>query len=128
MRRHESIALAIAGGRVLFGTALMIDPARAAGLWVGHHAHDERSKALARGLGVRDAALGAGVLLSLSRGDTGESSRWIAFSALSDSVDMVATVAAGDALDPRMRVRAAAGAGAAAALGWAAAVAAGRRN
>ena len=55
---------------------------------------NERVQVLARALGARDLALGAGGLLALREADSDRARRWFAAQGVTDAVDFVATVAA----------------------------------
>jgi hypothetical protein len=115
-------ATALAAGRVAFGTGLTVAPGPFAGVWIGRRAKDPRTQIMCRGLGVRDLVLGVGGVLSLRRDDFGRPRWWYAAQALTDGTDLLATLAAGSALEPgrrRMIVLLAAGS---AAIGSAAAL------
>lgn len=116
-------AIALATGRVIFGTGLTLAPGFFAGLWIGRRSRDPRTQMVCRGLGIRDLALGAGGLLSLRRADFGRPRWWFAAQAAADATDLLATLAAGDVLTPARRRAVAAVAGGSAAIGAAVAVA-----
>jgi hypothetical protein len=90
--RPSSLAIAFGAGRALVGIALLAAPAPIARSWVG--ADDTPASVLARSLGARDLVLGAGLALAAARG--GDPRLWLAGGVLADTVDGVATVAAGD--------------------------------
>lgn len=115
-------ALALATGRVVFGTGLTLAPGPFAGLWIGRRSRDPRTQVMCRGFGIRDLALGAGGLLSLRRADFGRPRWWFAAQAASDAIDLLATLAAGDVLSPTRRRAVAAVAAGSAAIGAAVAV------
>ena len=103
----------IAAGRVGFGLTLMASPGRATALWLGDDADRPGTRVVTRGLGARDLALGAGALVvpeSLLR-------PWVAAAIVADAADLVATVAAGDALPLAGRILVGAMASGALALG-----------
>ena len=100
----RAAAGALAVGRVAYGTGLVLAPTAFARAWIGGRARDPRTRVMCRGLGARDLILGAGSLLSMRRADLGSPRWWFAAQALSDGVDLVATLAVGDALPaPRRR-------------------------
>jgi hypothetical protein len=83
-------------GRVALGAMLIARPELAAGRWVGREASRPGGQVLARGLGARDAALGAGTLAAL-RG-AGPTTPWVIGGLLADSTDLLATHAARERL------------------------------
>jgi hypothetical protein len=90
------LARGLALNRISFGAGLMLAPGLYARSWIGSGATDERTKVLARALGARDVALGAGGLLALREGDAERARRWFAAQGLTDAVDLVATLTARD--------------------------------
>jgi hypothetical protein len=89
------LARGLALNRVSFGAGLMLAPRLYARTWIGSGASDDRAQLLARALGARDLALGAGGLLALRDGDLDRARQWFAAQGVTDAVDLVATVAAG---------------------------------
>lgn len=85
-------AQVLAAGRVAIGAALVVVPERIGASWVGPDAGSAGTQVFARALGVRDVALGTGVLVALREGDPVK--RWLALSAMCDAVDFGATLAA----------------------------------
>src|SRR4051812_49990914 len=91
----EKLARGLALNRISFGAGLILAPRLYGRTWIGSEgADDDRAKVLARALGARDLALGAGGLLALRDGDTERARRWFAAQAVSDAVDFIATVPA----------------------------------
>jgi hypothetical protein len=111
--RPSSLAIAFGAGRALVGAALLAVPAPIARGWVG--AAGAPAMVLSRSLGGRDLVLGAGLALAAARG--GDPRLWLAGGVLADTVDGVATVAAGDDIPRNGRVATAAIAGASALFG-----------
>jgi hypothetical protein len=112
----RELALSQARGRIAVGAALVLVPGLGR-LWIGPEARRPAVKLLARALGVRDLALGLGVVIALDRGAPVRG--WLEAGALADVVDLGATLIAGDAIpdDARKTVAAvAAGSAAMAAL------------
>jgi hypothetical protein len=70
--------------------------------WVDQAAERPATQVMIRGLGARDVALGIGALWSIAN-DEASVRPWFAAHALSDTADLVATVAASKDL-PRRRV------------------------
>ena len=95
------MAIAQARGRMAFGMAFLLAPGLAARGWVGDDATRPSVKVITRALGARDLALGLGVLVALDRGAPARG--WLEASALSDGVDLLATLAGGRALPPAGR-------------------------
>jgi hypothetical protein len=85
-------ALAVAAGRVAIGATALAWPAAPSRPWVGAAADDLAARVFARALGARDLALGLGALAALQGGD-GSASAWVAAGALSDTLDVVASLA-----------------------------------
>jgi hypothetical protein len=91
------LARGLALNRISFGAGLILAPRLYARSWVGSDAAGEEStKVLARALGARDLALGAGGLLALREGDAERARRWFAAQGVTDAVDLLATLAARD--------------------------------
>jgi hypothetical protein len=97
----RDLALAHARGRMLVGAAFVLAPGLAGRLWIGGDAPRRPVKVLARAFGVRDLALGLGVAIALDRGAPVRG--WIEGGVLSDSVDVVATLLAGDSIPTDVR-------------------------
>lgn len=83
---------AIAAGRVLLGTSLVLFPRLAAGSWIGRDGRREAVTVLARALGARDAFMGLMTLHTVDRPEVGV--RWARACAVIDAIDGAATVAA----------------------------------
>src|SRR5512142_3236731 len=89
--RAHTAARTLAAGRVLIGATLVAAPDLVAGPWVGDDARTRGARVIARALGARDAALGAGTLAAA--GDAAQLRRWLIASSASDAADFVATLA-----------------------------------
>ena len=113
MATHE-VALLHARSRIAVGAALVALPQLAARVWVGPDASRKPVTILARGFGGRDLALGLGVAIALDRGAPVRG--WLEACAMSDLVDLLATVLAGGAISPAARRGAIAVAGSSAVL------------
>ncbi len=87
-------AIAVAAGRVALGLTALAWPAVPARPWVGAAADDLAARVFGRALGARDIALGLGALAALQRpdGEFGSASAWVAAGALSDALDVIASV------------------------------------
>jgi hypothetical protein len=83
-------------GRIVLGAALVAQPQRASSAWVGRDGDRPGGRVLARALGARDAALGAGTLAALRGGQP--TTPWVLGGLVCDSVDLLATHAARDRL------------------------------
>lgn len=90
----RTIGRIAAAGRVLFGSALTAAPASGAG-WIGDISGESPVTVYSRALGVRDAAIGVGVLTA---GDSEKLRPWILAGIASDIVDFAATLEARDDL------------------------------
>jgi len=117
-------ALAVAAGRVALGLTALAWPAVPARPWVGASADDLAARVFGRALGARDLALGLGALAALARpgAEPGPAASWVAAGALSDALDVAASLASWDDLPRLTRWLVAASAGGAALTGAAAAL------
>ena len=114
--RARTLAVGVAGTRVVLGLSAFVAPELVARPWVGTGGGDDR-RVLGRALGARDIALGLGALLAARRGAPLRG--WVEAGGLSDAGDTVATLLSFRRLPPvgRLAVLAAStGAAAAAAL------------
>lgn len=93
MSPHDIRRIA-ATGRVLVGSALTLAPASGAG-WIGQESGRRPVTVYSRALGIRDAAIGVGVLTA---GDSEKLRPWIVAGIAADIVDFVATLEARDEL------------------------------
>jgi hypothetical protein len=81
--------------RLAVGTAFVLAPERAGATWIGDEAKRPGPQVLGAAFGARDAAIGAGVLATAG----GDAVRpWLLAGAVSDAVDLVATLRAREAL------------------------------
>jgi hypothetical protein len=108
-------ARAIAFARVGIGVLIAVAPGRALRAWVGADADRTGAQVIARGLGARDFALGAGGLLALQTGDPAR--RWVLAGAVADAGDALAMLRAGSDIPTAQRAGFVAFAGGAAAAG-----------
>ena len=83
--------------RIGVGAAFVLLPGIAGRMWIGPDAARRPVKVLARAFGVRDLAIGLGVVIALDRGTPVRG--WLEAGALSDAVDTCASLLAGE-LDP----------------------------
>lgn len=121
-------ATLVAAGRVAIGVIALAWPSVPSRPWVGASADDLAARVFGRALGARDLALGLGALAALQRpaaeaGPTGSASAWVAAGALSDALDVVASLASWRELPRVGRWLVAASAGGAALAGAAGALA-----
>jgi hypothetical protein len=121
-------ATGIAAGRVALGLTALVWPSLPARPWVGAASDDLAARVFGRALGARDLALGLGALIALRRspaeaGEDGEAVRWVAAGALSDALDVAASVSSWPDLPRAGRWLVAASAGGAALTGATAALA-----
>jgi hypothetical protein len=85
---------AIAAGRLALGTLLVAKPRGPVGTgWVGEEAQRPATALLLGSVGARDMALGLGTLAAQRNGSPLKP--WLLGATLADSVDLVATFAAG---------------------------------
>ena len=71
-------------------------------MWIGPDAARRPVKVLARAFGVRDLAIGLGVVIALDRGTPVRG--WIEAGALSDAIDTCASILAGSSIHPAVRL------------------------
>lgn len=87
-------ARVVAAGRIGLGAALVLAPERMTSLWLGRDSARAGVRVVTRALGARDVALGLGVFIS----PPAQLVPWVAAAIVADAADLVATLAAGDAL------------------------------
>ena len=110
-------AVAVAVGRVAIGVTALAWPSVPARPWVGAAADGVAARVFGRALGARDLALGLGALAALQDPEAGSARAWVAAGALSDALDVVASVSSWDELPRITRWLVAASAGGAALAG-----------
>jgi len=125
----RSGARAVAAGRVALGLTALVWPSVPARPWVGAAADDVAARVFGRALGARDLALGLGALAALrDQGETGAARSWVAAGALSDALDVAASVTSWRELPRISRWLVVASAGGAALIGAAGALSEGGRQ
>jgi hypothetical protein len=114
----------VAAGRVALGVTALAWPSVPARPWVGASSRDLAARVFGRALGARDLALGLGALAALQgpAADPGQAATWVAAGALSDALDVAASLASWDELPRLTKWLVVASAGGAALAGAAAAV------
>jgi hypothetical protein len=90
----RTLATGLAINRCLFGVGYLVAPAATGKGWFGPDARRAGTGVAARALGARDLALGLGALQALRSGEDREARTWFAAHALSDGMDLLATLAA----------------------------------
>ena len=113
----SGVLRALAAGRAVLGAGLVAAPALAGAPWVGQDASSPGARVFGRALGARDLVLGLGTLEADRRGVG--SRTWLAAGVIADTVDLAATLAAGDQIPARGRRAVAVLAGGAALTGLA---------
>jgi hypothetical protein len=86
----------LSAGRVGLGMVLVTRPELGAGRWVGRDAGRPGGGVLARALGARDGAIGAGTLAALRSGQG--VTPWVVSGLVADTTDLLSTHAARDRL------------------------------
>jgi hypothetical protein len=101
----EHGARAVAAARVVLGLTALAWPSVPARPWVGAAADDLAARVFGRALGARDIALGLGALTALQRpaAERGSACRWVAAGALSDALDVIASLSSWRELPQRGR-------------------------
>jgi hypothetical protein len=97
----RELALWHARGRQLVGAAFVLAPGLAGRAWIGSDASRRPVKVLARAFGARDLAIGLGIVIALDRGAPVRG--WLEGAALSDAVDTLASLLAGNSIPPAIR-------------------------
>ena len=92
--RDSARLLAIS--RVAVGIGLIASPRLVTSLWLGRPSYLPPGKVLARALGIRDLAIGVGLLAAL--GGRGPTRPWLVAGAVADATDVVATLVERDSL------------------------------
>ena len=87
--------------RIAVGAAFVLLPGLAGRTWIGPDAAHRPVKVLARAFGARDLAIGLGIVIALDRGTPVRG--WIEAGAMSDGIDTLATLLAGDSIHPAIR-------------------------
>lgn len=90
-------AIGLSAGRALLGLILLVAPEPVAKRWLGPKGAEPTAQLLARSVGARDVALGAGAGVALLRDDD-SAAAWLAGAALCDLGDITATLIAKDSL------------------------------
>ncbi len=93
-------ARTLAALRVAIGAGLVLAPTRLAEPWVGRDGTRPGAAVITRGLGARDAVLGAGALAA----DRDALPLWLAAAVVADTADLLSTLAGGRAVPIRGRV------------------------
>jgi hypothetical protein len=86
----------LAIGRLVFGIGLIARPSLVTSPWLGARASEPAGIVLGRALGIRDVAIATGLLAAL--GGRGSPRPWLIAGAVSDAVDLTATVLERDSL------------------------------
>lgn len=86
----EELARGLGWLRVLAGLALFLMPRLGTRTWTGENAEDAPTSLAVRGMGVRDMALGAGLLTAMERGAPVRG--WLEAGAMVDAGDAMGTL------------------------------------
>lgn len=115
----QKLALFVGALRLAIGSALVIAPKFAGGIWVGENGGGKGIDVFARAIGARDVVLGARTLAAVRAEAPAKHFLKLGFAA--DAADAVATALAFKTLSPARRVAMPLIAGAVAAAGYTAA-------
>ncbi len=99
--RARAIARFTSVCRVALGAGLIAAPERFTRAWIGDDAASAGAAVLARSLGARDVAIGAGALAASGSDDL---ERWLRAAVAADVADLGVTLAHRSALPPRGRL------------------------
>jgi len=86
----EDLARGFGWLRLLFGLAMFLFPGLATRTWTGDNADDAPTNLAVRGMGVRDMAIGAGLLTAMERGAPVRG--WLEAGAMVDAGDALGTL------------------------------------
>ena len=111
----KRVGEAVSASRMAFGLGLMLAPPRFARSWTGPGASRRPTRVIARSLGARELAMGAGGLLAMRAGGSAERRHWFALGALTEAADVAVTLTDGPRTPSRLTGAAMAAATAAAA-------------
>jgi hypothetical protein len=89
----ESMAKQLCVSRISFGAGLILAPGMYARFWAGPGASERWSRVLARSLGARELALGAGGLAALRAGEAADTERWVLANAVTEAADVAVNLA-----------------------------------
>ena len=115
----QKLALFVGALRLGIGSALLVAPKFAGGIWIGENAGGKGIDVFARAIGARDVVLGARTLSAVRAESPSRHFLKLGFAA--DAADAVATALAFKSLSPGRRLAMPLIAGAVAAIGYAAA-------
>lgn len=101
MQGSHRTAIAFAIGRIAFGVGLLAAPQRVAKGWLAADAERPPTQVAVRGLGARDVALAAGVVVAAR--ERAALRPWLVGCLVCDLADIASTLAAGSALPARAR-------------------------
>ncbi len=87
----RTIASLVAAGRIAAGVGLTFAPQLVTRPWIGEVADTTGAKVLSAGFGARDVAIGAGTSNALRSGE--HVREWLLAGVLTDTADLVATLA-----------------------------------
>jgi hypothetical protein len=94
----RNAAWLLVAGRLTIGSALVAFPDRAAELLIPRRSRRRKTPQLLRVVGVRDLVLASGLLTAVRGGGTARG--WAVAGAAADALDLVATAAVRDDLEP----------------------------
>ena len=86
----EDLARALGWVRLLAGALLFFAPRFGTRAWTGEREEGATTQMAVRGMGIRDAALGAGLLIALERGAPARG--WLEAGAMADAGDALGTL------------------------------------
>lgn len=92
MKRMKTMVEAAAWTRVGMGLAFLAAPGPLVRFWTGAERPALETNMMARGLGIRDALIGAGALLALQSGQP--AGWWLRMGAIADGADAAITLSA----------------------------------
>ena len=115
----QKLALVVGALRLGIGSALVVAPKFAGGIWIGETAGGKGIDVFARAIGARDVVLGAQTLAAVRA--EGPSKHWLKLGFAADAADALATALAFKTLSGSRRIAMPLIAGAVAAAGYTAA-------
>ena len=98
----RKVGIAVGATRVAFGAGMLLAPPRFARSWTGPGAARRPSRVLARALGARELAIGAGGVLAARSGDPGAIRAWFGLGAVPEAADVLITLSDGPRTPSRL--------------------------
>ena len=100
----KQLAQGVGLARVVFGLGFLTMPGWTGRVWIGSDSHRPAVRILTQAIGARDLTMGLGALIAMRRGKPARG--WMEAISLTDALDFVCALLAGDRLPPASRAAA----------------------